>query len=239
MIFVPVIDLMGGRVVQARGGARERYRPLTSGLCPGSEPADVVGGFLGLYPFSTLYVADLDAIEGHGDNGAVIERLRVRFPALDLWVDSGLTGRAACLEWLARDCGTLVLGSESQDGPETLEGLHGSVGGGRLVLSLDFQGAGFLGPAGLLERPEIWPGRVIAMTLARVGGDRGPDLDRLRRLMKLAPGKRFFAAGGVRNPDDLRNLASLGVAGVLLASAFHDGRIGRSEITQIQQAAVP
>ncbi len=239
MIFVPVIDLMGGRVVQARGGARERYRPVTSGLCPGSEPADVVGGFLGLYPFSTLYVADLDAIEGHGDNGAVIGHLRGRFPALDLWVDSGLTGRAACLEWLALDCGTLVLGSESQDGPETLEGLLGSVDGGRLVLSLDFRGAGFLGPAGLLERPEIWPGRVIAMTLARIGGDRGPDLDRLKRVMETAPGKRIFAAGGVRNPDDLRDLAALGVGGALLASAFHDGRIGRSAIEQTGHTTVP
>ncbi len=226
-------------MVQARGGARERYRPVTSGLCPGSEPADVVGGFLGLYPFSTLYVADLDAIEGHGDNGAVIGRLRARFPALDLWVDSGLTGGAACLEWLARDCGTLVLGSESQDGPETLERLRGNVDGGRLVLSLDFQGAGFLGPAGLLERPEIWPGRVIAMTLARIGGDRGPDLDRLKRVMEAAPGKRIFAAGGVRNPDDIRDLAALGVGGVLLASALHDGRIGRSEIEGIGQTAIP
>ncbi len=233
MIFVPVIDLMGGRVVQARGGARERYRPVQSGLCPGSEPGDVVGGFLGLYPFSTLYVADLDAIEGHGDNGAVIGRLRGRFPALDLWVDSGLTGRAACLRWLARDCGTLVLGSESQDGPKTLEGLHGSADGSRLVLSLDFRGAGFLGPAGLLERPEIWPGRVIAMTLARIGGDRGPDLDRLKRVMEVAPGKRIFAAGGVRDLDDLVDLAALGVGGVLLASALHDGRIGRSGLAQI------
>ncbi len=239
MIFVPVIDLMGGRVVQARGGARERYRPVTSRLCPGSEPADVVHGYLRLYPFSTLYVADLDAIEGHGDNGAVIGHLRGRFPALDLWVDSGLTGRAACLEWLALDCGTLVLGSESQDGPETLEGLHGGADGGRLVLSLDFQGPRFLGPAGLLERPGIWPGRVIAMTLARIGGDRGPDLDRLKRVMEAAPGKRIFAAGGVRNPDDLRDLAALGVGGVLLASAFHDGRIGRSEIEETGHTAVP
>lgn len=239
MIFVPVMDLMGGRVVQARGGARERYRPVTSGLCPGSEPADVVRGFLGLYPFSTLYVADLDAIEGHGDNGAVIERLGERFPALDLWVDAGLTGRAACLRWLALGCGTLVLGSESQDDPETLEGLHGSADGGRLVLSLDFRGADFLGPAGLLERPEIWPGRVIAMTLARIGGDRGPDLDRLKRVMEAAPGKQIFAAGGVRDVDDLVDLAALGVGGVLLASALHDGRIGRSEIAQTGRTAIP
>jgi Uncharacterized protein related to proFAR isomerase (HisA) len=49
----------------------------------------VVGGLLGLAAFPTLYVADLDAIEGTGDNEAVLRHLRRRFPRLGLWVDAG------------------------------------------------------------------------------------------------------------------------------------------------------
>ena len=46
------------------------------------------------------------------------------------------------------------------------------------------------------------------MTLARVGSGGGPDLDRLRALRRMAPGKRLYAAGGVRGADDLHDLAA-------------------------------
>ncbi len=123
--------------------------------------------------------------------------------------------------------GDLVLGSESQADPRLLD-LFGQEP--RLILSLDFQGERPLGAAALFESPERWPERVIAMTLARVGTGGGPDLDRLRALRQLAPSKLIYAAGGVRGADDLRELAGLGCAGVLLASALHDGRLGRAEL---------
>ena len=66
MQAIPVIDLMGGQVVRARMGDRASYRPLESPLSPTSDPVDVVRGLLGVFPFPTLYVADLDAIQGSG-----------------------------------------------------------------------------------------------------------------------------------------------------------------------------
>lgn len=236
MFLVPVIDLMGGRVVQARGGKRDQYGPVRSKLCSGSAAAEIVQGYLGLYPFSTLYIADLDAIEGNGDNFAIIEGLGAEFPALDIWVDAGLSESDECFGWLARGIGQLVLGSESQKNTETLESLLGDGNEGRIILSLDFKGGRFLGSPDILERPDLWPRRVIAMTLDRVGGAEGPDLGRLGQLMAAAPGDEVFAAGGVRGVDDLMALARLGVSGVLTASALHDGRLGRREIETIDTA---
>ena len=127
-----------------------------------------------------------------------------------------------------------MLGSESQKNTETLESLLGD--GGRIILSLDFKGGRFLGSPDILERPDIWPRRIIAMTLDRVGGAEGPDLGRLGQLMAAAPGDEVFAAGGVRHLEDLIALARLGVSGVLTASALHDGRLGRPEIETIDAA---
>ena len=95
---------------------------------------------------------------------------------------------------------------------------------------LDFMGERPLGAAGIFAAPERWPERIIAMTLARVGGTSGPDLERLRQLRALAPDKRIYAAGCVRGADDLRALRSLGCAGVLVASALHDGRLGPDDL---------
>ena len=237
MDIVPVIDLKGGQAVHARLGQRDSYRPVRSRLCPSADPLAVVGAFRALYPFATVYVADLDAIQGDGDNGVVLERLREAFPDLTLWVDGGFADAAACRAWLKRGLGDLVLGSESQRDETALDELRGDAETrSRIVLSLDFRDDRFLGPPALREDATRWPDRIIAMTLARVGSDRGPDLDLLKALRARAPEKRLFAAGGVRNGEDLERLANEGVSGVLVASALHDGRFDGSTIARLHAA---
>lgn len=222
MNLIPVIDLARGHVVHARGGARETYRPLQSIVCRSSEPLDVVTGLLGLYPFTHLYIADLDAIQGQAVQSAALRILREQFPALQLWIDSGIrnTDQLHSLKRLVPV--TPVLGSETLPDTSLLEfpGLHETA-----VLSLDFMGESFLGPAGLMDTPALWPRRVLAMALDRVGRQRGPNLECLGRLRSAAPAALLYAGGGVRNPHDLHALQAAGCAGVLLASALHDGQL--------------
>src|ERR1043166_10022328 len=87
MEIIPVIDVMGGVVVRARMGQRDQYRPIETPLSPTSDPVDVARGLLAVHPFATLYVADLDAIAGRGDNHAALALLRAALPRLTLWVD--------------------------------------------------------------------------------------------------------------------------------------------------------
>ncbi len=64
------------------------------------------------------------------------------------------------------------------------------------------------------------------MTLERVGLGDGPDFATLAAIKARAGGRELFAAGGVRGAEDLAALARRGVAGALIASALHDGRLG-------------
>ena len=226
MQVIPVIDLSGGRVVHARRGQRELYQPLQSPLCAGSEPLAVVEGLLRLHSFEALYVADLDAIQDKGSHRAALTALGNAFPDLSIWLDAGFADEAACRDWLATGHGQLVLGSEAQADAGLLEQLARSGDADRVILSLDFRGDGFVGPPALLQRVDLWPHRLIAMTLARVGSGEGPDLERLRSLQANAAGREIYAAGGVRHLSDLARLAAMGVAGALVASALHDGSLG-------------
>jgi phosphoribosylformimino-5-aminoimidazole carboxamide ribotide isomerase len=230
--IIPVIDLRQGLVVHARRGERDRYQPVRSILCEGSAPLAVVEGLLRLYPFSTIYAADLDAIGGTGENLAVLRELHAAFPALHLWLDAGFHETARSHAWLGEKIGMLVLGSEAQRDTQTLAWLRDGPYGPGIILSLDFRGESFIGPEQLLQ-PVCWPNRVITMTLGRVGSDQGPDIDRLRGIQAQARGRRVYAAGGVRDLADLERLVELGVAGVLVASALHDGRLGPRELEQI------
>jgi phosphoribosylformimino-5-aminoimidazole carboxamide ribotide isomerase len=87
-----------------------------------------------------------------------------------------------------------------------------------------------------LHNADSWPSKVIVMTLARVGSASGPDFDRLTGIKALAAGKRIFAAGGVRNVDDLAALARAGIAGALVATSLHNGTLTGAQIARLQSS---
>lgn len=227
--IVPVLDLKSGQVVHARAGDRARYEPIRTPLAVGSAPATVLDGLLALAPFRQVYIADLDAIERRGDHRAVIAKLIRHHPGIDFWVDAGLAEAEAAAD-LAAIGATPVLGSESLASAEVLRDTLAQTGMRRCVLSLDHRGHAFLGPAEIETEPERWPDRVIAMTLSRVGSGSGPDLARLAMIHRRAGARQVFAAGGVRHRDDLDRLAAMGIAGALVATALHDGRLDRAAL---------
>jgi phosphoribosylformimino-5-aminoimidazole carboxamide ribotide isomerase len=221
--LIPVIDLMQGRVVHARRGDRQAYQPLRSRLVEGCEPADVVDALLAATGARHIYIADLDAIRRlGGDHATVIAALAARHPQVEFWADGGFAHADAAAALYERTGAVPVLGSESLTDPDALTKL--SALGVPALLSLDYRGGMPLGPD-WAHAPEFRPARVIAMELARVGSEAGPELALIARLRAQRPDVAVIAAGGVRDVSDLAALDAAGVPAVLVASALHDGRL--------------
>ena len=233
--LIPVIDLKDGMVVHARGGRRAEYAPIQSNLCKGADPETIMAALLRLHSFRTFYFADLDAILRQGSNHEVLRKLRERFPAIELWADTGISDEAALAHWLDAGLGRPVIGSESLLDAGFVSVIRERYKEPAPVLSLDYQGEDFRGPPALLTHPErYWPQRVLAMNLHRVGSDKGPDLVLIVGLASRVPGCRVYAAGGVRSIEDLKKIVVTGAAGALLASALHDGRIGSADLVRFE-----
>lgn len=214
---------MQGRVVHARRGDRQAYQPLRSRLVDGCAPADVVDALVAATAARHLYIADLDAIRRlGGDHAAVIAALAERHPQVEFWVDGGFADADAARALHCATGATPVLGSESLTDPDALAIL--SAAGAPALLSLDYRGGVPLGAA-WAHAPEFWPARVIAMELARVGSEAGPELALIARLRAQRTDVAVIAAGGVRDLADLAALDAAGVPAVLVASALHDGRL--------------
>lgn len=220
--IIPVIDLKDGLVVTARQGKRQTYRPLATPLCPEPDILAVCRAYLSIYPFRTFYIADLNAIENNGNNHALIRRVLETYPDINLWIDSGLDPFIYENPRLSRDRISIILGSETGITPGQLDNYTRK---SDCILSLDYNGRRFLGDMDLLENPALLPQRIIIMSLQRVGSDSGPDLERIYSLLDKLRGNQLYAAGGVRNADDLRVLAAHGLHGALIASALHNKTI--------------
>jgi phosphoribosylformimino-5-aminoimidazole carboxamide ribotide isomerase len=227
MQLIPVLDLKGGQVVRAQQGRRDRYRPIVTPLSDSADPVRVAEGLRSLHPFSIFYVADLDAIEGRGSNASAIARLSEMPGRPQLWVDAGYSGGEALARALAIPGLHPVLGSESQKDETLLKRFRDHPD---LVLSLDFFADGFRGPRALLESSELWPQRLIVMTLAKVGSATGPDFSTLAAIQTRAGDRTVIAAGGVRNEADLSELSSLGITAALIATSLHDGTLTAAQI---------
>lgn len=227
-----MIDLMDGHVVHARFGERQLYQPIQSSLCASSEPLVVVEALLELYPFEKLYIADLNAIQGRGNHREMISLVRQRYPELKLWLDAGVGEANDLRNWLDITL-DMVIGSESLDSLADFETIKKCCTAQNYVLSLDFTAQGFQGPDALLHQSQCWPQRLIAMTLSRVGSNSGPDEQILRRLINRAHGQAIYAAGGVHDLSDIQDLQQMGVAGALVASALHAGRLTGRDIAAI------
>ncbi len=221
MRIIPVIDILGGVAVRAVGGWRDEYRPLETPLAASSDPRAVAEGFLRLHAFEIIYLADLDAIMRQGADDRALLRLSAAFPKVTFWIDRGGLAPPAAANFMR------VIGSESLSPDAPAPDLSKER---NAILSLDFDAGGFRGPPELEREPALWPPRIILMTLAKIGGGRGPDCARLSEIKALAGSREVYAAGGLRGAADLAGLAGLGVAGALVATALHEGRVGASEL---------
>jgi phosphoribosylformimino-5-aminoimidazole carboxamide ribotide isomerase len=234
MKLLPVLDLLDGMVVHAKGGRRDGYLPLVSLLSFHSSPLGIVAGLLRLHPFQHLYIADLDAIMRQGDNRQAIAAITRDYPDLELWVDAGAASHEAIIQLLVLGVARPVVGTETLPDLETWQVLQASPWAERLVLSLDYRNGRFLGPLGLDQQPALWSRTIIVMSLDQVGSRGGPDWILLEQLRRKRPlGGELLAAGGVHCVEDLKQLAAWGADGVLLASALHDGILSAVGVEEI------
>lgn len=232
MILIPVIDLMHGQVVRAVRGDRQSYRPIVSTLCDGSDPVVVARALCAHCDSNRLYAADLDALTGGTAQAEVLRRILQAMPELEFWVDAGFADAAAAQQLRERigpeaERVVTIFASESLRSRDELARCFAEREGDRErgVLSLDRRDGQRLDAAGCWELPQLWPSRVIVMTLERVGADAGPDLATLREVQARSPGTRLVGAGGIRHAADLDAARDAGAYAWLVASALHDGRL--------------
>lgn len=226
MHLIPVIDLKDGIAVHAKLGLRDHYLPLNTPLCRSSAVQDVIVEFFNIYPFKIIYLADLNAITNNGNNDALISCLLQQYPEITFWIDSGYQAQPGKFARMSNY--QAVLGSECYP-DDKLDALSSFEK--QFILSLDFSAQQqSLGSARLFNDSELWPEKVVIMTLARVGSGAGVDVEKLQHFQHLADDKIIVASGGIRDKTDLLALKNIGIDYALCASALHAGTIGTAEL---------
>jgi len=225
--IVPVIDLMGGRVVRAVGGRRSEYQPVRSVLTDSTEPGEVARALVAATGAECIYIADLDAIVHQRPDPAGVRA--VAATGAIVICDGGYRTVADVAPSDAM-VGRFVVATETTT-PDAFRRFPVE----RTVLSIDlFEGRVVGGAAwghdavGVTNRAaELGVRRVIFLDLARVGTGTGAGTEGLIvACRRTHPHIGIIAGGGVRSWDDVQRLTDAGADAVLVASALHDGTMG-------------
>lgn len=224
MEIIPVLDIMGGVAVHAMGGRRSEYRPLESVFAHSSDPLELAHAL----PFERLYVADLDAIMGKGDNFKILEELsRMKKIMADVGIRS--RGDFEKIKHIPMD---VVIGTETLESGESLGDILQDYGP-RVIVSLDIKDGKTIShflpenPKEALSRlKKLGVERIIILDITKVGSLKGFNGEYLKDMENSkdrgTPGLEVYMGGGIRKKD-ISELERLGVKGVLVGTAMHKG----------------
>ncbi|MEM0082991.1 MAG: HisA/HisF-related TIM barrel protein [Candidatus Nezhaarchaeales archaeon] len=228
MIVIPVMDVKSGVVVQAVRGLRELYKPLSNSIYGTCKPLELACK-LASEGFKTIYIADLDSILGSSINEEVFNSLRSI--GVKIIADIGVND-VEKLKKAFELADYPVIATESAPNLsfllKALEACKESA-----FLSLDIKDGIVVSKAPevagkrLEEVCELIIGfgvqKVILIDFDRIGSYLGPNVEIAKQLIKM--GFEVYVGGGVRGLDDIIKLFREGVAGVLVSSALHAGRV--------------
>jgi phosphoribosylformimino-5-aminoimidazole carboxamide ribotide isomerase len=245
MRLIPVIDLLGGQAVHAVKGERERYQPVRSVLCSTPDPFEVARAFRDRLGLNEIYIADLDSIRSFGQTNhrEVIAALAAR-EGINIILDAGVSHVEGIRAWLDLGVHRVVIGSETLCAWDALRDFPSRSGGSRLAFSLDFRAGKILSrcpalaaipPMEALEHLRFsgWQ-EIILLELRRVGSGEGIDCELAAEACASFPDLNLLVGGGMADPEELIKLQSLGINGVLMATAFHRGIIGARHLSALR-----
>jgi len=244
--IIGVIDLLGGRAVHAVAGARATYQPVHAAAGSAMTTGDSVAlarHYIDRLGVDALYVADLDAIQGHSlQQSLVTELCRQGGP---VFVDSGISTLDGANHLRALGAAQVVVGLETLSSFDALAAICAGIGADHVVFSLDLRGGvpiasnAMRGESvnALVERAvDAGVETMIALDLARVGTGTGFDLDLIAAVRRaVPPHMTVLAGGGVRGWTDLEQLATAGCDGALVATALQNGTIGARDVMKARE----
>lgn len=235
MLVIPAIDLLNGKVVRLKKGD---YNEVT---VYNDDPVAEAIKFKNA-GFRYIHVVDLNgAKEGLFVNLDVIRQI-MDDTGLSIQTGGGIRTYQDGEELLENGIQRIICSSmavkNTGDWYRLIETYQG-----RAVLGMDLKD-GKMAYGGWLEtsdqsiadflKPMVERGlkTVLSTDISRDGMLSGPNMDLYKELQKEFPDLNFIASGGVSSAEDLRQLESLDLYGVVVGRAYYEDRISLQQMTR-------
>lgn len=230
MILLPAIDLKDGKVVRLYKGDFSTVHQVSQ------DPLTTAADFAAAGA-RYIHMVDLDgARSGERKNGAIVQAVAER-SGLRVELGGGIRSLEELRAVFALGVYRAVIGSAAVRDPAFLRAAVERYGE-RIAVGIDaldgvVKTAGWERSSGLdylefaRQMESVGVKTIIFTDIAADGMLSGPSLERLRALQEVYHG-RIIASGGVSSNADIRDLAAMGLYGVIVGKAYYAGTIDLS-----------
>ena len=222
--IVFVTDLLGGRVVHAIKGEREKYQPVENSKVSNSpEPIEMISE---IKP-KEVYIADLDRLQHTGNNFEVIKKISALTKTM---VNIGVE-KNDDIEKCLSIADTVILSSEASSFKIMRYASRNYPG--KTSITIDIKNGSILTKDEDLKKEpkelvkllnELNIKDIVIIDLSKVGTGAGFDEDFLHEIKDISKHNILFG-GGIRDMNDIDTLKEIGISGALVATAVHNGKI--------------
>ena len=231
MLVIPALDLREGKAVR-----------LVKGV-PGTETTYFQNPLEAVYYWEqlgakNLHIVDLDAALGLGTNLEIIKKI-LEISHLEIQVGGGIRTVEYAKELIAAGAARVVCGTSAIKNPTFVEHLAREIGSSRVIVALDHV-KGNVAIKGWTEVTNLdvfeiaramearGAGQILFSAIEADGALTGPDVEMTAKMVKTVK-IPILAAGGIRNINDLKQLKSINVYGVVVGKALYENKILFSE----------
>jgi phosphoribosylformimino-5-aminoimidazole carboxamide ribotide isomerase len=222
--IIPVLDLMSGMAVSGSSGQRDTYKPLKTVYSPSSHPVEIAIS-LKRNGAKRIYLADLDAIEGKGNNLEMVKKINHILPVMLDWGVRDFKSFQFALKFADK----IVVATETLKSLRDLREICVRFSKERIVMSIDIKDELLLSKNLKITleelKPilqELKPEEIILLDISGVGTEKGFNL----KLLNLFKGfeDSLILGGGIK-PQEIKDLLNRGVSKFLIGTALHSGKI--------------
>jgi phosphoribosylformimino-5-aminoimidazole carboxamide ribotide isomerase len=242
LIIIPAIDLIQGQIVRLQQGNTD----LSTDYSAWGTPQQVARKWQNLGA-SALHVIDLDAAVGRGNNRAIVEKIQ-KTVQIPLQFGGGLRSRSVITSILQLGIQRVILGTFAFEQTNDFQMLLRQFGPDRFVVALDYlhtqvmirgwqQTTEFHLDDALTHFLNLNVDTFLLTSISNDGLLSGPDYTLLERIVKTQPNANIIAAGGVGSLQDIVQLNSIGVYGVVIGKALYENKINLRDAIEISHSS--
>jgi phosphoribosylformimino-5-aminoimidazole carboxamide ribotide isomerase len=224
MEIIPVLDLMSGMAVSGKSGQRETYKPLKTVYSPSSHPVEIAIS-LKRNGAKRIYLADLDAIEGKGNNLEMVKKINHIMPVM---LDGGVKDLES-FHFVLEFAEKIIVATETLKSLKDLQEICARFSKERIIMSIDIKDELILSKNLNITLEELKPvlkglkqEEIILLDISRVGTEKGFNLKLINQFKGY---EDSLILGGGIEPQEIKDLLNRGVNKFLIGTALHSGKI--------------
>lgn len=228
-MIIPVVDMKDNMCVSGKSGMRDTYQKLNS--IYGDSPLAIAEN-LKKSGFDYLYIADLDKIEGCGDNSQIISQINEIIPVL---LDNGIS-KVEDLEENEKITTFNILATETMTTIQEADDIIKAAGKENIIISIDIKNSKLLiknndicidDIISLINRHQIR--HVIILDISNVGTKNSQKTILQDKIISQTAHANHIIAGGLTNRT-INDYHQADINNFLVGTILHEGTLDEKYI---------